>query len=549
MILLLLLFAAFCASVLFALHFYFKTGKDRPFEERFVIAATPVLVVLMVMRLSYSVIRMPDRDWNAARITPSVAWTKGYDVYYPKDEGPILNTLYGPGTVLAFAPSAMGKDPTAALLIAGMINVGAMALPLLILLRMVRSRDDDIVDQTARWLTWVLCCAGIYLYFGTAYAINSIHADSPAMGMMIIACTIIILAKDALSLRRLTLGAFVAALACFTKQIEVFALPGLFFYIGLAFRWRSAFIYAGLVASWAGVLALAFGATMGGLQDMMFNIVTVPSLHEWKGPKVSILMKSGLSLALAGTFLLLLLLPFVFRAFHGKKLSLASMGETLKQHRWILFVFIAVTMIPGCLMGEVKIGGMENSYHTLYYLLAGLGLVTYRWISSAEGDRRQVSLMGTYLVAALIIGLQSKELVNLLRARSVWNNAQQEVFEFAKKHPGEAIFPWNPLSTLYADGKVYHFEYGVYDRVFSDFSPTQEHFDKHLPENLKYIIWRNRRECFQIPQFLPEFSKRTNVKSLADPLDKPIVAPPPDPMEPPELNEPSATGWMIVTRP
>ena len=80
MILLMLLFAAFCASVLFASHFYFKAGKDRPFEERFVIAATPVLVVLMVMRLSYSVIRMPDRDWNAARITPSVAWTKGYDV-------------------------------------------------------------------------------------------------------------------------------------------------------------------------------------------------------------------------------------------------------------------------------------------------------------------------------------------------------------------------------------------------------------------------------------------------------------------------------------
>ncbi|MGB0581138.1 MAG: hypothetical protein ACPGVU_15685, partial [Limisphaerales bacterium] len=234
-----------------------------------------------------------------------------------------------------------------------------------------------------------------------------------------------------------------------------------------------------------------------------------------------------------------------------KKPSLSSIGETLKQHRWTLFVFIAVTMIPGCLMGEVKIGGMENSYHTLYYLLAALGLVAYRWISSAEGERRQVALMGVYLVTAVIIGLQSKELVNLLRARSVWQNAQQEVYEFAKKNPRQAIFPWNPLSTLYADGKVYHFEYGVYDRVFAgeDFRPSKEHFNKHLPENLTYIIWRHRRECFQIPQYLEEFTQRTNVKDLNGPLDEPIAAPPQDPMEPPELNEPGASGWMVLTRP
>lgn len=549
MILLLFLSAAFCGSVFLALHRYFKRGKDRPFEERFVVAATPVLVALTVMRLSYSVIRMPDRDWNAARITPSVAWTKGYDVYYPKDEGPILNTLYGPGTVLAFAPSALGKDPTAALLIAGMINVGAMSVPLLCLLLAVRSRESSDTDRTARWLAWVLCCAGIYLYFGTAYAINSIHADSPAMGMMIVACTVIILTWDSPSFRRLTVGAFVAALACFTKQIEVFALPGLFFYLGLAFSWRSAFIYAALVAGWAVLLVLGFGAAMGGLQDMLFNIVKVPSLHDWKGPKGSVLFKSGLNLTLAGTFLLLLLLPFVFRAFHGKRLSPASIGEILRQHRWMLFVFIAVTMIPGSLLGEVKIGGMENSYHTVYYLLAALGLVAYRWISSAEGDRRQMALMGTYLLAALIVGTQARELANLLHVRGIRKNAQQQVYEFAKEHPGEAIFPWNPLSTLYADGKVYHFEYGVYDRVFADFRPTPEHFKKHLPENLKYIIWRNRRECFQIPQYLPEFSQRTIVKDLLGPLDAPLEAPPQDLMEPPELNEPNTSGWMVLTRP
>lgn len=110
------------------------------------------------------------------------------------------------------------------------------------------------------------------------------------------------------------------------------------------------------------------------------------------------------------------------------------------------------------------------------------------------------------------------------------------------------MFPWNPLSTLYAEGKVYHFEYGVFDRVFAGFKPEQEHFEKHIPENLTYIIWRNRRECFQIPQHLPEFTKRVNVPDLKLPLNADVKPPAYDPMKPPELNTPAIGGWIVLTR-
>ncbi len=546
MILLLILFAAACAAGLFALNFYYRSGKDRPVEERLVIAATPILAVLMFMQLSHSVIRMPDRDWNAARITPSVAWTKGYDVYYPATEGPILNTLYGPGTVLAFTPSALGSDPTSATLIAGVINVSSMSLPLLLLFLVARA---DKANRTLRWLCWVLTCGSIYVYFGTAYAITSIHADAPAMGMMVLAAVALVVVKDLPSVRRLTFCAFLAALSCFTKQIEVFALPGLFFYIALAFSWRHAFIYTGLVIGWTVVLAVAFGATMGGFSDMMFNIVKVPSLHEWKGPKMAILIKSGLNMTLSSAFLLMLLAPFLCRAFHMRNHRLGDISGALHSHRWILFLFMAVTMVPGSLMGEVKIGGMENSYHTLYYLMIAAGLALFAWVGRMDDvEQKRKALVGVYLVTALVIGMRVHGLLNLLRAPKVWHNTQQQAYEFAKKHPNQVMFPWNPLSTLYADGKVYHFEYGVYDRVFAGFKTDPEHFAKHIPEELTYIIWRHRRECFQIPQHLPEFKKRTNVSNLEGPLDAPIEAPEPDPMEPPELNEPAVGGWMVLTR-
>lgn len=70
-----------------------------------------------------------------------------------------------------------------------------------------------------RWLTWVAVLGAVYLSPSTEYAIKSIHADSPAMGMMLLACGVVVLAGDSLSLRRLVVSAFFAALGCFTKQI------------------------------------------------------------------------------------------------------------------------------------------------------------------------------------------------------------------------------------------------------------------------------------------------------------------------------------------
>jgi hypothetical protein len=366
---------------------------------------------------------------------------------------------------------------------------------------------------------------------------------------MILAGAMLVLpAGDSLTLRRMAMAGFAAALACFTKQIEVFALPGFFFFIGLTFNWRNAFVFAALVAAWAVVLAVGFGATMGGFADMMFNIIEVPSRHAWKGPRLAVLFKAGVSLALAAGFVTLLLLPFVGRAFHHRRPRRVEIRAGLRENRWLLFVFVAATMIPGCLMGEVKIGGMENSYHSIYYLIAAGSLALFLWVTGTGESARPSLVLGAYLLAAVVVGLRAPDLINLLGLRSVHGNAQQQAYEFAKAHPGETIFPWNPLSTLYADGKLYHFEYGVYDRVFAGFDPTPEHFAKYLPERLKYIIWRGHRECYQIPQHLPEFTKTVNIRSLKGPLDVPIEKAPQDPMEPPELNETSGTGWLVMTR-
>lgn len=546
MIVLASLFALFLFAGGLGLHLAFRRFKGESLESRFLLGAMPLLLFLVLALLVRTVALMPGRDWNACRVAPSVALAYGYTLYYGPDEGPILNTLYAPVTAVAFLPAALGKDPTTAILIAGTINVAFMALPLFLLLWKARAPDEaGPVAAALRLSAFIFALGCVYQFVGTEYAINSIHADSPAMGLMLSACTVLILAPGTPGNGRLFAAAGLAALACYTKQIEVFALPGLFFYLGLAFSWRVAFIFTAFVIAWAAVLAGVFAVAFD-FKQMLFNIVELPKLHPWKGPRVPILFKSLLKLTTGAGFMLLLVLPFLVNFAAGWKTQ--SLRAALAANRWVLLLLVSVTMLPGSLMGEVKVGGMENSLHSAFYLMAGGALALSRWACGVRGTEQRVAVAACFALAALLLGLRLPAIAQLAGVGRTYDNPQQAAFEFAKKHPGEALFPWNTLSTLLADGKLYHFEYGLYDRVLAGYRPTDEHFRQHLPANLKYLIFRQDRECFQMRQFLPEFSRVTTVERLDQPFDQPPPAKTVDPMKPPEENLSAGAGWFVYQR-
>ena len=546
MILLAILFAVFLLACGLGWHLAFRRFRDLSLESRFLVGTLPVLLFLVLALLVRSVILMPGRDWNACRVAPSVALAYGYTLYYGANEGPILNTLYGPMTAVAFLPAALGKDPTTAILIAGTINVAFMVVPLFLLLWRARADGETGPMPAALRLTVFVFAVGcLYQFIGTEYAINSIHADAPAMGFMLGACVLLIASPGAPGNGRLFAAAGLAALACYTKQIEVFALPGLFFYLGLAFSWRVAFVFTVFVIGWATLLAGLF-AVVFDFKAMLFNIVELPKLHPWKGPRVAILIKSLLKLVTGAGFVMLLVLPFVAQFVAGLKTQ--PLRVALAANRWVLLLFVAVTMLPGSLLGEVKVGGMENSMHSAYYLMACGALLLARWAGAATGAEQRLAVTACYALAVVLLGLRLTAITQLLGAPRLYQNPQQEAYEFAKQHPGEALFPWNTLSTLLADKKLHHFEYGVYDRVLSGFRPQDAHFRQHLPPNLKYLIFRHDRECFQMRQLLPEFSRVTQVDRLDQPLDKPRAPKVVDPMKPPEENLPEGGGWLVYQR-
>jgi hypothetical protein len=91
-------------------------------------------------------------------------------------------------------------------------------------------------------------------------------------------------------------------------------------------------------------------------------------------------------------------------------------------------------------------------------------------------------------------------------------NNNQVAYDFAMRHPGEAYFPWQPLASLLAEGRLYHFEYGVVDRYLAGYEPTPEHLRADAPPRLRWIAASNGPTLML--RFFPEYSVPTQLAEL-----------------------------------
>ena len=74
--------------------------------------------------------------------------------------------------------------------------------------------------------------------------------------------------------------------------------------------------------------------------------------------------------------------------------------------------------------------------------------------------------------------------------RDVDNNQQEIAYRRSKAHPGVVYFPWQPLSTLLGEGRLYHFEWGAYDHYVAKNRnrvpvPSRQQIIAHIPDSSK----------------------------------------------------------------
>jgi hypothetical protein len=414
-------------------------------------------------------------DWNGSRLAPSFALVYGYRLYYPADEGPILNNVYGPVAALAFLPVTILRTPTPAILAGGVLQDLFVFAPLLVFVW--RACVREVVDRPLALACGLGACLLLTRYPGTAYWFSMVHADGPSLALGLIACTALVSRGGAPTTRALWMSATAAVLAAWAKQTAAPLPLALACALWLGYGHKVAVRYVAMLAV-TGLTASAIFLLWCG-RPMLFNMVELVSRHAWYRPGVAGLAATVWALLVSIRDLLVLCGAALALSFFVRPTE-----SPLRERPWVAPLLAAVLLLPAGALGANKIGGEPSSFHSVYYLIAGVAALFADLGHRAPATR---SVAWAFCILAVLAAWQSGRCVPRPTQMGVWHNNHQRAYETALRHPGEVYFPWQPLASLLAEGQLYHFEYGMLDRYIAGFEPSPPHFQAHLPPRLRWV--------------------------------------------------------------
>lgn len=439
--------------------------------------------------------------WGAARLTPTFAWLQGYPLYGAIAQEPILNTVYPPLTYLAYLPATWSRDISVAVMVATAIAMGWFMVPVGLWLR-ATGQFGALLWAGFGW--WSLQCPPL------AFSGFSIHADAPALGLAAMAVWLVWGG-------RVGLGAVAAVLAVYAKQTMVPVMLALFIYLWLWGKVGSLMVFvkglglSGLVVSLGLWLSFDPGA-------MWFNTMVLPASHPWRSPdRVGILLSS---LAELGGYGLLVWLLVVGGWCYLRATNANHLADFWRRP-WAINLLTALFLVSTSLLGRVKVGGVENTLSpSLYFGAIAALLLIQDWYLGLECQSQNLIKLGTTAMLVMVAVIQVKSLPGLsLAIANLPNNPQAIAYQYAKAHSGQIYFPFHPLAHLLAEGKLYHFHYGIYDRELAGYAPTAAHFAAHIPNDLQLVAFPPRfpsRDLTKSPplRYLPEFRRSVEIAEL-----------------------------------
>ena len=470
-------------------------------EQRCLLFVLPGFGLLLLALCLGVVALMPFGDWNGARLSSSALLFHGYRLYYGPDEGPAMPTVYGPVSFLFFLPALLLRSLTGAILAAGLLNVMAIVAPLLVLhWPAVRLGGYARVAALSGFLFAV---AALFAASPTHSMLSGIHVDAPAVGLGLLACALLSQVERSPSLARLCAVATLAVLSVWTKQIEVPLLLAVIAYAWLRHGARTALRLTLAVATVGTGLSAVFVIAFG-FPELAFNLFSIGAGHlENFGAAGAPLSFLDLALECAPFLGGLALIAWLLR----------DEQEPCLERDWLLPLMAAAFLFPMSAIARSKLGAWENSYHALYYLVAAASLALAAGLRS-PGAARRLSLLA--LAASMLLAcLPQPGFQGFSRLASLADNPEEQALRFARAHRGQAYFPWNPLATAFAEGKLYHFDYAVLDRHLAGYPLSDAHIRAFLPADLRYVLFRNDRQDEAMLRFLPEFRVRMELPEMS----------------------------------
>ena len=497
-----LLNTATAAAVGLGIYLWFKLAAN-DWLSRLIAAAVPLATLVLVEALFMRGLRAPMWDWNAARLMPTFAITHGYKLYYEANAGPAMNFMYGPMAAYAYLPATLAKTPTTAVWAASAIGLISFFGPVLWLL-LQQSKKTTLARLIALG-AFVCFCLLAFQSSPLSYSGFSVHADAPALGLCACACTVLGLRKRPDSTPLLIVAGLLATLAVWTKQTMVPILPGLITYVWLADGRRCALRYTLWILIVGVCVSLVFLA-LNDVRGLIFNMFVKHLHHPLNHPltgrrpqgpwdNVYFLLVATWLFLKAAVIPLVTVIVYGAYQFHmttGKGLSRVKLW--VNQNPWLLPTIVGIAMITTAIPCRIGVGGDSNDQSpAVYFLAAGaaLGLAQCATEAAASGRRLSRWVARPVLLIQLVtfgyFGFTNPKEV-LFMFQVMPHIPTQTTYELAKQHPGMVYFPGNPLSSLLADGKLYHFLMGLHERVMDGYPVSREYFWEYMPANMQLIV-------------------------------------------------------------
>lgn len=457
------------------------------------------LLLLISFDALREVMASPSNNWNGPRLTPSFTLVSSYHSYYGPDAGPVSGNIYGPGLAIAYLPCVICSTPESAIRWGGVLSALWLFLPALLLLRRFANAQ---ASDAGRWLLLTL---GFYWLVTNPFWLRqvafNVHADAPAIGLGLCACLFALRFAETSKTADLVLTALFTHSSVATKQTMLpllVAIPAWLWLRGQRPQALKLLCVSAVVgvALWL-VIALAYG-----WPAVWFNLVYIPGHHPWyetvgrfswvsnvhSGHRLAVLGEAFVDYVLSNGWLWLVLL---LAAIVGRK-CLTLRRPDFKSPASLLLL-AGVLLVPMSLLGRVKVGGDYNafSYSAVFLSLAAVMLL-YSAITrlpstinfSLSPSSHRLILLATVAVFALSLVNGARSLLTTERETVC---REQQAFEAMRSKPETVYFPWQPLAGLMAEGKLYHFSYGVYDRWLAGRPITPEHFQAHLPAHMEAV--------------------------------------------------------------
>jgi hypothetical protein len=478
--------------------FVFQRNKQDNSKQNWALhGLTGILASLASMLLLTAIGFIPD-DWSANRIAVPLSLLYGYPLYSNLNLDPSNCNFYLPLGFLGYMPAAylgyLFKSPTACLLFGWITTLAFYFIPFILLLYRLK------INKEYKAILGLIIIVTTFSISALRYVATMIHVD--ALGVFLLGSAVVILLplheKDFRSNFAFACAGVLLGLSFFIKQTF---WPASIIIISLAlifYRKTAYYLIFSLIITFLLVLILLFlsiDTKLVWLYAFKSSSSVPASMHLTQS--LGVFLSSCWPLLLTSVLLGIILFPLKHR--------ISSNADLI-----ILFILSAIN-IPLSVYTFTKTGADVNHFVIpLYFLIMACICILSKIILNP--------LIKNHLkVFILITGFMFNTtlLINYLKTNCGWylwvKNPHETAFQFLMQHPEESIyFPWQPLSSLLANGSMHHLDQGLlFEKITNVGQRSESNLASYLPKKPFKIAVRP----FGAVSFVSESSKNKKIVS------------------------------------